>query len=263
MAVIDWSAAADARRRVGSLVEAHAEIGSTNDRARDLLAAGREGVAVVAELQTAGRGRRGRTWESPAGVNLTVSVGLRPALDAGTASLVGLATALAVRDACADAAALFVKWPNDLVDAGGQKAAGLLLETTLIDQRVGQAVIGMGINVNWRRSEMPAEVAATATSLAELAGHEVDRVGLLASLLTRLDAEVAALEAGVSPVERFAAASWLDGRDVTVGLGDRQVAGRVAGIGGDGSLLLDTLAGRLSLSAGEVVRVRPRLAESA
>lgn len=263
MAVIDWSAAADARRRVGRSVEAHAEIGSTNDRARELQAAGADGVAVVAELQTAGRGRRGRTWQSPAGVNLTMSVGLRPRLDGGRAGLLGLAAALAVRDACADLAELFVKWPNDIVSGDGLKVGGLLLETALVNERVGQAVIGTGINVNWRRSEMPAEVAATATSLADVAGRDVDRVRLLGSLLTQLDAEVAALERGISPVERFAAASWLDGRDVTVALGERRVAGRVAGVDGDGSLLLDTLAGRLALNVGEVVRVRPRLADSA
>lgn len=261
--MIDWSAAADARRRVGNAVEAHAAIGSTNDRARDLLAAGAEGVAVVSELQTAGRGRRGRTWQSPSGVNLTASIGLRPRLGAARAGLLGIATALAVRDACAGVAQLFVKWPNDLVDDAGLKVAGLLLETTLVDDHVGQAVIGVGINVNWRRAEMPVEVAAAATSLAELAGHDVDRVQLLAALMARLDVEVAALEAGESPVTRFAAASWLDGRDVSVNLGQHEVAGRVAGIDHDGSLLLDTPAGRLALNVGEVVRVRPRLAQSA
>jgi BirA family biotin operon repressor/biotin-[acetyl-CoA-carboxylase] ligase len=263
VAVIDWSAAADARRRVGSAVEAHAAIGSTNDRARELLATGADGVAVVAELQTAGRGRRGRRWQSPSGVNLTVSVGLRPRLPASRAGLLGIATALAVRDACAAAAELMIKWPNDVVDAGGLKVAGLLLETTLVDDRVGQAVLGIGINVNWRRADMPAEVAATATSLAESAGREIDRVQLLAALLSSLDAELAALEDGQTPVTRFAASSWLDGRHVEVNLGQREVAGRVAGIDRDGSLLLDTQAGRLALNVGEVVRVRPRLAESA
>ncbi len=97
-----WSAAADPSRRIGRTVEFHAEIGSTNDRAREALAAGGgDGLAVVADLQTAGRGRRGRTWSSPAGVNLMVSVGVRPRIEGSDAGLLGIAAALAVRDACA------------------------------------------------------------------------------------------------------------------------------------------------------------------
>lgn len=224
---------------------------------------GAGGVAVIAELQTAGRGRRGRTWQSPRGVNLTASVGLRPRLGAARAGLLGIATAVAVREACAEIAELSVKWPNDLVDRDGLKVAGLLLETTLVDDVVTQAVIGIGINVNWRRAQMPPDVAATATSLIELCGKPIDRVQLLSSLLSRLDDELAALEEGATPVDRFAAASWLDGRYVDVSLGRQQVGGRVVGIDDDGSLLVDTLAGRRALNAGEVVRVRTQLAASA
>ena len=75
-----WTAAADPRRRIGHAVEFHPEIGSTNDRARELLETDGAGIAVVTDLQTAGRGRRGRTWVSPAGVNLMCSVALRPRL---------------------------------------------------------------------------------------------------------------------------------------------------------------------------------------
>ncbi len=87
-----WSAAADPSRRIGRTVEFHAEIGSTNDRAREALRRRREaatGLAVVADLQTAGRGRRGRTWSSPAGVNLMLSVGVRPRIEAADAGLLG------------------------------------------------------------------------------------------------------------------------------------------------------------------------------
>src|SRR5262245_36262638 len=83
-----WAAASDPSRRIGRIVEFHTEMGSTNDRAREALAAGvGDGLVVVADLQTAGRGRRGRTWTSPAGVNLMLSVGLRPRLDAADAGL--------------------------------------------------------------------------------------------------------------------------------------------------------------------------------
>ncbi len=171
----------------------------------------------------------------------------------------GLAAALAVRDACAAVvprAALGVRWPNVVVTRDGLKVAGLLLETTLADDRLADAIIGTGINVNWPRAEMPDEIADRATSLAELAGEPVDRVVLLGALLGRLDAEIAALETGASPVERLREASVLDGRAVLVEVGEEAVEGVVAGIGEDGALLLDTSAGRLALSVGEVVVVR-------
>jgi len=255
-----WSRAADPARRVGRGVEFHAAIGSTNDRARAALGEpGGEGLAVVADLQTAGRGRRGRTWISPSGVNLAVSVGLRPLLEPRQAGLLGVAAALATRDACATVAPdarILVRWPNDVVTERGEKLAGLLVETALEDGRLTEVVIGIGINVNWRRESMPAEIRAAASSLADLAGHEIDRVDLLAVLLDGLDAELAALERGGSPVERFRAVSALDGRRVTVELGEDDVVGSAAGIADDGALLVDTGAGRVALTIGEVVAVR-------
>lgn len=254
-----WAAAADPGRRLGHAVEHHASLGSTNDRASELLAAGVAGTAVVADHQTAGRGRRGRRWASAAGRDLAVSVGFHPRLAAGSAGLLSIAAALAIRDACAEmvpGVELRVRWPNDIVTAGGAKLAGLLIETAAEEDRLVEAVIGMGVNVNWRPAEMPAEIAERATSLAELSGHDLDRVALLARLLDRLDREVAALEAGSSPVERMREVSALEGSDVVVDVGEQVLAGRVAGIGPDGALLLDVEAGRVALTSGEVVTVR-------
>jgi BirA family biotin operon repressor/biotin-[acetyl-CoA-carboxylase] ligase len=257
-----WPMAADPTRRIGHAVEFHAEIGSTNDRAREALCQpSGDGLAVVADLQTAGRGRRGRSWASPPALNLMVSVGIRPRLDPSATALLGIACALAVRDACASEAPtqqLQVKWPNDVVDAGGLKLAGLLVETALEDGRLAEAVIGIGINVNWSRSAMPTDVRRRATSLAELAGRQIDRVALLRRLLDALDTEVAALEAGRSPVSRLRTVSAIDGRQVTVDLGSAQLDGTAAGISDEGLLLLDTPAGRVALAIGEVVAVRPQ-----
>jgi BirA family biotin operon repressor/biotin-[acetyl-CoA-carboxylase] ligase len=255
----DWTRAADPARRVGRVVEFHAEIESTNDRARRALGEpGGDGLAIVADLQTAGRGRRGRTWISPAGANLLVSVAFRPAIAPRLAGLLGVAAALAVRDACArfaPGAGLAIRWPNDLVDRSGRKLAGLLVETALEGEELVEAAVGMGINVNWPASEMPAEIRDAATSLISLTGAAVDRVELLACLLDALSAEVTALERGETPISRMRASSWLDGRWVEVETGSETVSGRVAGIAADGSLLLDTEAGRVSLSVGEVARV--------
>ena len=255
----DWSRAADPARRIGRAVEFHAEIGSTNDRARATLhESSGEGLAVVADVQTAGRGRRGRTWTSPPGANLLFSVALRPTIAPRLAGLLGVAAALAVRDACASFApdaGLAIRWPNDVVDRDGRKLAGLLVETALERGELAEAVAGIGINVNWLVADMPPEIALTATSLQALIGAPIDRVVLLGGVLDALDAELRALERGETPLVRLRACSWLDGRQVAVDTGTETVTGRVAGIADDGSLLLDAAVGRLALSAGEVARV--------
>ena len=257
----DWSSAGDAGRRLGRTVEFHASIGSTNDRAWERLHQGDEGAAVVADLQTAGRGRHGRTWSSPAGVNLMVSVGIRPGLEAADAWLLGAATALAVRDACRSVLpptkrdGLGLKWPNDVVDESGRKLAGLLLETAITGDLVSEAVLGVGVNVNWPLTEMPSEIAERATSLMDVGGGAVDRVALLRSYLTGLAGEVAGLEAGISPLERYRAASWLTGRDARISAGGRILAGRVRGVAADGSLELETPGRLVSIAYGEVVQV--------
>ncbi len=256
----DWQLAGDPARRLGHSVEFHASIGSTNDRARAALAepAG-EGLAIVADLQTAGRGRQGRSWVSPAGRNLAASVAFRPQIGVDRAGLLGAAAALAVRDACAaivGAPPLAIRWPNDVVAVDGAKVAGLLVETSMAGERLTEAVVGVGINVNWRRAEMPPDLRRRATSLADLAGRDLDRVALLAGLLQRLDAELSALETGSSPIARFAASSALDGRWVTVDLGLSRLEGVVRGVGDDGSLLLEAGGRVRALSVGEVISVR-------
>ncbi len=256
----DWAAATRPGRRVGHAVEFHPEIGSTNDRARQALSApGGDGLAVVADRQLAGRGRMGRTWLSPAGVNLLVSVGLRLDLPAERAWWLAAAAALAVRDAARHAIdadhALAIRWPNDLVTLDGRKVAGLLVETQIAGDRVIGAVVGVGLNVNWRRDAMPSDIASGATSLADLAGAPIDRVRLLGAFLDALEVEVALAESGVSPRERFQEASWLTGREVEV----ETPAGRLTGVAGpiadNGGLVLDGPVVQTTVNVGEVIRV--------
>jgi len=262
----EWAAAARPGARVGHTVEHHAEIGSTNDRARAALAGpGGNGLAVVADRQLAGRGRMGRSWLSPSGTNLLLSVGLRLDLRIECAWWLAAAAALAVREAAASVASatqLAVRWPNDMVTSDGLKVAGLLTETQVEGERVVGAVIGIGINVNWRRSAMPPDIAPGATSLADLAGAPVDRLELLSSLLAALDGEIRQVEAGASPLERFQAASWLTGRAIEV----ETPAGRLFGVAGEiadnGGLILDGPTLRTTVSVGEVIRVHPQAASA-
>jgi BirA family biotin operon repressor/biotin-[acetyl-CoA-carboxylase] ligase len=254
----DWRRADRPRQRVGRGVEAHRTIGSTNDRARELLdEPDGEGRAVLAEEQTAGRGRRGRPWHSPPGRNLTVSVAVRPRLAAGVAWQLAVAAGLAARTACAQHAAVDLKWPNDLVSPDGAKLGGLLVETTIDGERVTSAVVGIGINVNWRRAEMPPEIADGATSLADLAGRPIDRVTLLAALLDELDAELIALEAGRSPLARYRDACTTLGSEVAVETSTGRLTGRAVEVNPHGALVVDTGSGRVALATGDVVRLRP------
>jgi BirA family transcriptional regulator, biotin operon repressor / biotin---[acetyl-CoA-carboxylase] ligase len=253
----DWRRAERPRRRVGSTVEVHASIGSTNDRARVLLnEPGGEGRAVVAEEQTAGRGRRGRTWVSPPGRNLTVSIALRPRIAATDAWQLAMAASLAARDACAAVAPVALKWPNDLVSPDGGKVGGLLLETTIDGERLTSAVVGIGINVNWRRAEMPAELVAAATSLAELTGAQVDRAELLGRLLDALDEELVALEDGSSPLRRYREACVTLGSEVGIDTATGRIEGRATGIDDHGALVIETAAGPVTVTSGEIVQLR-------
>lgn len=214
-----------------------------------------DGLAVVADRQTAGRGRMGRSWLSPAGTNLLVSVGLRLDLPAEHAWWLAAAAALAVREAAMPMAKLWIRWPNDLVTTDGLKVAGLLTETQVEGEQVTAGVLGIGINVNWQRDAMPPDIAPGATSLADLMGAPADRLALLAALLAALDSEIRLVEAGESPQARFQAASWLTGRAIEV----ETPAGRLTGVAGqiadNGGLILDGPTLQTTVSVGEVIRV--------
>lgn len=251
-----WTDLARPDGRIGRRIEAHLRLGSTNDRARELLAGGEAGVVVLAEEQTAGRGRHGRSWVSPPGRNLTLSVGLRPRLAPERAGLLALAMALAARDACATAVPCLLKWPNDVESPSGGKLGGLLIETVIAGERLDAAIVGIGLNVNWRRAEMPPGIRDRATSLADEAGHDIDRAGVLRALVTAMDVRLEALEAGASPVDEYRAACATLGAEVVVETGPgRRVAGRATDVDEHGGLLIDTGSGTTSVTSGEVVRV--------
>src|SRR5215218_8406691 len=156
---------------------------STNTEAARQAALGApEGLCVVAREQTAGRGRRERSWVSPKDAGLYVSVVLRPTLEARLWPLITLAAALAVRDALEEACGLEadIKWPNDLL-AGGRKLCGILAETA--EGARGRAVV-LGVGVNLGRGSFPPEISDTATSVEEQTGRAPD-AGRLLEALTR------------------------------------------------------------------------------
>ena len=159
------------------------QIDSTNLEVKRIAETGEPGpFLVVADEQTAGRGRRGRTWDSPAGTGIFMSMLLRPEIRPENASMLTLVAALAVAGGIRETTGLDVgiKWPNDAV-IGGKKVCGILTEMHSDMDEIGYVVPGIGINVNME--SFPEEIAATATSLKLASGKTVRRVSLVASFV--------------------------------------------------------------------------------
>ena len=248
------------------------ETTSTN---ADLLALARsgepEGVVLVADHQTAGRGRLDRTWEAPPGASLLTSILLRPsdappslALDQLhlVADAVGIAAAVAARRV--SGVEVELKWPNDLVIAtvdGVRKVSGILAESILSDGRVDALVVGIGINVNWP-ADLPPELAGIAIALNHAAGREVDRLELLGALLTELGrcyASLATVDGRASLVGEYRSLSATIGSRVRVELPGETFEGDAIDITAEGHLLVvDECPDRpREVVAGDVVHVRP------
>jgi len=162
------------------------QIGSTNDKAKELAAAGaEEGTVVVADAQTAGRGRGDHTWYSPAGLGVYASVILRPGCPPEAAFGPHVAASLAAAEAVESLhiqGTVGIKWPNDLV-AEGRKLAGILSEVGFQGGRLDWHVAGIGINVNHTRTDFPPEIRERAVSLRELCHRKLDRAGVLVRIM--------------------------------------------------------------------------------
>jgi BirA family biotin operon repressor/biotin-[acetyl-CoA-carboxylase] ligase len=245
-----------------------ATVDSTNRYLLDVARAGAaDGVVAVADHQTAGRGRQGRTWEAPPGSNLLVSVLLRPRLPAERRPLAGTAVALAVVDAVADrlGVALGLKWPNDLLAPDGRKVAGVLAEAD-VGGPTGPAgvavVVGVGINVNWPADDdaVPPDLVGTATSLRGQLGRPVDRDDLLSALLDALEARAAELDTGPGRArlgQDFARRCTTLGTAVRVELADGVVSGTATSLTPDGHLVVTGDGAPRTVVAGDVIHLRP------
>ncbi|MCK6553655.1 biotin--[acetyl-CoA-carboxylase] ligase [Candidatus Binatia bacterium] len=245
--------------RFGGVVHYAEALGSTNDRARELAVDGAaEGTVVIAERQTHGRGRLGRSWVSPPYRNLYVSIVLRPPIPAQQAPqlalIVGLATAETVR-VWTDAAGL--KWPNDVV-IGGRKVSGILTEMEAAGGDVRFVIAGIGVNLNSVAADFPPELRDRAMGLCTAAGGAVDRAAFAAELLARIEARYETyLTMGFAALRpAWESLSCLHGRPVRVVDGARPVEGVVAGLTESGALRLVDAAGRETcVLAGDVTVV--------
>jgi BirA family biotin operon repressor/biotin-[acetyl-CoA-carboxylase] ligase len=249
-------------------------VGSTNDVVTGWLRDGTPEVCVaIADVQTAGRGRGDRTWSAPLGAALLASIGFRPTwLEPEHAWRLAAIVTLTMAEACEVAAGLRagtvqLKWPNDLVaiDARNgdvRKLAGVLGETDGLGTSDATAVIGIGVNADWKPEDFPPELAPTMTSIAELApGQVIDREVIIHVFLERLERAAAQLRAGTFPADAWRARQltngvpvrleWPDGRSETVSAVDVDVE--------TGALVVGELGGggqERTVLAGEIHHLR-------
>jgi BirA family biotin operon repressor/biotin-[acetyl-CoA-carboxylase] ligase len=244
--------------RFGRPLTYYPAIGSTNDEARRLAEAGApEGLLVVAETQTAGRGRAGRRWLTPPGAALAFSLLLRPALPAAQAARLTMLAGLAVAEAAETVVTrpVALKWPNDVL-VGGQKAGGILVECGLTGDRLDFAVIGIGLNVS--AAPPPDAVEFPATALQEPGAAPINRLGVLHSLLARVEALYPLLAGSQSQglAQRWAARlAWL-GQRVSVGMPGAELVGVAERVDDDGALILRLPTGEARRVLAGDVRLR-------
>lgn len=237
----------------GWRLRVHASLPSTSDFCVEAARAGEpDGLAVLALVQTAGRGSRGRAWTAPSG-NLNLSLLLRPGGSVAAAGQWALLAGVAVADALAPYAgepgALQLKWPNDLLLRGG-KLAGILIDAADVSGRIDWIVLGIGVNVAHRPALPDRPTACLAEAGATPAPEPLARA-ILASL---------ARWRGTAAVAGFAAvrAAWSAraqplGTPLSIVSGSRRFEGRFAGLADDGALLLETEEGTRALQTGEIL----------
>jgi len=243
---IDDLRRARASARLGHTILYFESIDSTNTAAQRSAADGAaEGTVVIAESQTKGRGRLGRSWVSPPFRNLYLSVVLRPPIAAAAAPQIALVAGVAAVDAARHwAPHAAVKWPNDVV-IDGRKLAGILAEMDADAERVRSVIVGIGVNLNTTAADFPSDLRDKAIGLRTAVGHPVDRVDFTDRLLSRLeehyDLFVRRGFAAIRPL--WEARASLTGRGVRIDAPAQQVEGTVIGLGDDGALLLRDAAG--------------------
>jgi len=241
----------------GSRIHHYYQVDSTmNEAARLAAAKAPHGALVVAEEQTAGRGRFGRSWFSPRGTGLYFTLILRPKLAPAAAPILTLLAGVAVAEAVGELTGrpTDVRWPNDVL-IRGKKCAGILVEMTAQPERVEHAQIGVGVNVN--QAEIPPELAAEATSLRLETGRTISRLDVLGAILKRMERHYHQLEergAGAI-VERFSeVSSYARGKRVRVTDNARVLTGETVGLSSEGKLLVRQDDGQIEAVLSGLVR---------
>jgi BirA family biotin operon repressor/biotin-[acetyl-CoA-carboxylase] ligase len=244
---------------VGKEVHLFSEISSTNTHAMEMALQGvPEGTVVIAETQTAGKGRLGRKWISPKG-NLCFSLILRPDVPLHLGPITTLmgaaAVASAIRNICGIEAA--IKWPNDIL-ISGKKVCGLLTEMSAEQDRIRHIVLGIGVDVNMEPGILPSDIRATTTTLASETGQTINRTSLLREILRELDSRYQVFLKNPRDVlkewEKF---NMTIGSRVTVSGAGETLHGLARGIDGEGRLVIRLDDGTVrTVAAGDVTIIK-------
>jgi len=241
----------------GKKIYAFPQIASTNEVAfRLALNGAEEGHVVVAESQTKGKGRMGRQWESPAGLNIYLSIILRPKMLPSKTPLITLMAAVACAEAIDEVVGLIpaIKWPNDLM-IGMKKLGGILTEADIELDGINFVVVGIGINVNMPPSAFPPSIKEIATSLLEAGGRNVSRTALTQAILQHLEQWYARLGQGRGEEirMRWEELSLVRGQEIEVTFMEEVVRGTALEIDEDGALLVQINNGTIRrVVAGDV-----------
>ena len=244
--------------RLGRSIFYYDRIDSTNNQAKRLPPVqAQEGALIVAEEQSAGRGRLGREWSSAKGAGIWMSLLLQPQLPVAELPKLTIMTAAAVRRAVQDETGLspLIKWPNDLV-LDGRKICGILAEISGEIDSLSLVILGIGINVNQQTGDFPLQLRESAGSLRLAKGEPVDRLKLLLAVLHRLEeAYLRVCAEGFSEVLKDCRSfSATIGRTVTVRAGTQNLTGYAETIGEDGGLKLLLPSGETAtVYAGETI----------
>ena len=234
---------------------------STNKTACDLALSGAEdGTVIIADSQSGGRGRRGRSWSSPAGLNLYTSIILRPDISPARAPQLTLMSAVALAETvnmllADDGVRAEIKWPNDIL-LQGKKCAGILTEMKSAGTGIEFVVIGIGLNLNLRKESMDISISDLATSLYIESGREFSRPEVAQFLYSAIENWYKRyLDEGFSPVrEAWNRLSGIYGRQVRAASGNGYEKGIALGVDEEGALLLEGETGRvIKITAGDAI----------
>jgi len=258
---VEWIRRLLSAKTVGHRIYLYWELPSTNSALRGLAETGvEEGTVVLAESQTAGQGRHGKSWFSPPGVNLYASVLFRPAIGPKAAPVFSFIASLALADAIRELGLpAAIKWPNDIL-VERRKVAGVLADSASAGDLLDYIILGVGVNLNVERRaliEALGHAGQAATSLKEITGKEIDRNAFTASFLSFLEEWFLVYRGqGADALLR----AWRDrdivtGRRVEVREGSLTFAGRARGVDADGYLLVEDSLGRTHQVIGGEVRL--------
>jgi BirA family biotin operon repressor/biotin-[acetyl-CoA-carboxylase] ligase len=244
-------------RLLGQEIYGYETIPSTNHAALNLGEKGApDGTLVIADFQSAGKGRFGRSWVAPAGTSLLLSLLLRPRLPVSDSFYLAMVAALGVAEGVERTTGLAarLKWPNDVLVAG-RKVSGLLVESRILGNRLEFVVVGIGINVNLRTDGV-AGIPAEATSLQTALGREVSRLALLQATLESIEQRYVGLHEGRSPRAEWSALLDTIGRRVRVQLRDRLEEGLAVDVNEAGALRIRRSDDQvLQVNAGDVLHL--------